>query len=146
MKMKHPSRSNNTIEERHVSEEREKQTSEGTRKYIKLKRKTDADQSSSGTPKKSKTEHVPYADKQLNPGTGLGKVVLNARGSLPTKASRKDVRKYDDFGLPIDDDDSLLFPEKKEGDQAEVTSGVGSMNVKNNSKNGRKKRHRRVDA
>ncbi|CAI8588726.1 unnamed protein product [Vicia faba] len=80
--------------------------SEGTRKYIKLKRKTDADQSSSGTPKKSKTEHVPYADKQPNPGTGLGKVVLNARGSLPTKASRKDVRKYDDFGLPIDDDDS----------------------------------------
>ncbi|CAI8617133.1 unnamed protein product [Vicia faba] len=75
MKMKHPSRSNNTIEERHVSEEREKQTSEGTRKYIKLKRKTDADQTSSGTPKKSKTEHVPYVDKQLNPGTGLGKVV-----------------------------------------------------------------------
>ncbi|KAL5054096.1 hypothetical protein RYX36_034778 [Vicia faba] len=75
MKMKHPSRSNNTIEERHVSEEREKQTSEGTIKYIKLKRKTDADQSSSGTPKKSKTEHVPYADKQPNPGTGLGKVV-----------------------------------------------------------------------
>ena len=75
MKMKHPSRSNNTIEERHVSEEREKQTSEGTRKYIKLKRKTDADQTSSGTPKKSKTEHVPYADKQPNPGTGLGKVV-----------------------------------------------------------------------
>ncbi|CAI8600201.1 unnamed protein product [Vicia faba] len=120
--------------------------SEGTRKYIKLKRKTDADQSSSGTPKKSKTEHVPYADKQPNSGTGLGKVVLNARGSLPTKASRKDVRKYDDFGLPIDDDDSLLVPEKKEGDQAEVTSGVGSMNVKNSSKNGRKKRHRRVDA
>ncbi|CAI8588858.1 unnamed protein product [Vicia faba] len=115
MKMKHPSRSNNTIEERHVSEEREKQTSEGTRKYIKLKHKTDADQSSSGTPKKSKTEHVPYADKQPNPGTGLGKVVLNARGSLPTKDSRKDVRKYDDFGLPIDDDDSLLVPEKKEG-------------------------------
>ncbi|KAL5054093.1 hypothetical protein RYX36_034775 [Vicia faba] len=75
MKMKHPSRSNNTIEERHVSEEREKQTSEGTRKYIKLKRKTNADQSSSGTPKKSKTEHVPYADKQPNPVTGLGKVV-----------------------------------------------------------------------
>ncbi|KAL5097471.1 hypothetical protein RYX36_001798 [Vicia faba] len=63
---------------------------------------------------KSKTEHVPYADKQPNPGTGLGKVVLNARGSLPAKASRKDVRKYDDFGLPIDDDDSLLVPEKKE--------------------------------
>ncbi|CAI8588860.1 unnamed protein product [Vicia faba] len=115
MKMKHPNRSNNTIEERHVSEEREKKTSEGTRKYIKLKHKTNADQSSSGTPKKSKTEHVPYADKQLNPGTGLGKVVLNARGSLPTKASRKDVRKYDDFGLPIDDDNSLLVPEKKEG-------------------------------
>ncbi|CAI8607372.1 unnamed protein product [Vicia faba] len=96
--------------------------SEGTRKYIKLKRKTDADQSSSGTPKKSKTEHVPYADKQPNPGTGLGKVVLNARGSLPTKASRKDVRKYDDFGLPIDDDDSLLVPEKKEGDRPRKTT------------------------
>ncbi|KAL5057325.1 hypothetical protein RYX36_028929 [Vicia faba] len=96
--------------------------SEGTRKYIKLKRKTDADQSSSGIPKKSKTEHVPYADKQTNPGTGLGKVVLNARGSLPTKASRKDVREYDDFGLPIDDDDSLLFPEKKEGDRPQKTT------------------------
>lgn len=101
-----------------------------------MKRKTDADQSSSGTLKKSKTEHVPYADKQPNPGMGLGKVVLNARGSLPTKASRKDVRKYDEFGLPIDDDDSLLVPEKKEGDQAEVTSGVGSLNVKSSSKNG----------
>ncbi|CAI8588724.1 unnamed protein product [Vicia faba] len=76
---------------------------EGTRKYIKLKRKTDA-------------------DKQPNPGTGLGKVVLNARGSLPTKASRKDVRKYDDFGLPIDDDDSLLVPEKKEGDRPQKTT------------------------
>lgn len=96
----------------------------------------DADQSSSGTPKKSKTEHVPYADKQLNPGMGLGKVVLNARGSLPTKASRKEVRKYDEFGLPEDDEDSLLVPEKKEGDQAEVTSGVGSLNVKSSSKNG----------
>ncbi|XP_050920853.1 cysteine-tryptophan domain-containing zinc finger protein 3 isoform X2 [Lathyrus oleraceus] len=136
MKMKHPSRSNNTIEEKCASEEREKQTSEGTRKYIKLKRKVDADQSSSGTPKKSKTEHVPYADKQLNPGMGLGKVVLNARGSLPTKASRKEVRKYDEFGLPEDDEDSLLVPEKKEGDQAEVTSGVGSLNVKSSSKNG----------
>lgn len=30
MKMKHPSRSNNTIEEKRASEEREKQTSEGT--------------------------------------------------------------------------------------------------------------------
>lgn len=49
----------------------------------------DANQSSLGTPKESKTEHVPYADKQLNPGMGLEKVVLNARGSLPKKSCTK---------------------------------------------------------
>ena len=96
----------------------------------------DADQSSSGTPKKSKTEHVPYVDKQSDLGMGLGKVVLNARNSLPTKASRKDVGKYDEFGLPDDDEDSLLAPVKKERDQVEVTSGVGSLDAKNTSKNG----------
>jgi hypothetical protein len=94
-----------------------------------------ADQSRSGTPKKSKTEHVPYSDKQPDSGMGLGKVVLNARNSSPKKSSRKDVRKYAEFGLPEDDEDSLLVPVKIEGDQAEVSSGVRSLDVKN-SKNG----------
>lgn len=136
MSSKNSSRFGNLIEDKYVSEEKEMQISGGSRKHIKLKRKMDADQSSSGTPKKSKTEHVPYADKQSDPGMGLGKVVLNARNSLPTKASRKDVGKYDEFGLPDDDEDSLQAPVKKERDQVEVTSGVGSLDAKNTSKNG----------
>ncbi|CAJ2661985.1 unnamed protein product [Trifolium pratense] len=141
MSSKHSSR---LIEEKHVSEEREKQISGGNRTHIKLKRKMGADQSHLGTPKKSKTEHVPYPDKQPDPGMGLGKVVLNARNSLPTTSSR-DVRKYAEFGLPEDDEDSLLVPVKIEGDQAEVSSGVRSLDMKNSKHGGLGKKRKLKD-
>ncbi|XP_073226267.1 cysteine-tryptophan domain-containing zinc finger protein 3-like isoform X2 [Cicer arietinum] len=137
MSSKHSGRFNSMVEEKHMSEEKEKQISGGNKKHIKLKRKMDADdQLSSGTLKKSKTEHVPYAGKQLDPGTGLRKVVINARNNLPTKAIRKDTSKYDEYCLPEDSEDSLLVPVKKDVDQAQVSSGSRSLDVKSRSKSG----------
>lgn len=95
----------------------------------------DADQYRSGTPKKLKTEDACYDEKQLKAGKGLKKVGLNSRNGLPSKASGMDMRKYDEYCLPEDEQDKLLVPVKKVGDQAQVLSGGGSFNVKNNSKN-----------
>ncbi|XP_027338643.1 uncharacterized protein LOC113852537 [Abrus precatorius] len=140
---KHLSRFGNMIEEKHVPKKKEKQVNGGDRKHVKLKRKMDADQCRSGTPKKSKTENGCYADKQLNPGTGLEKVALNSTNGLPMKASRKDMRKYDEYCLSEDAQDRL--PVKKEGDQAQALSGGGSLDVKNSSKNGLMKKRKRRD-
>ncbi|TKY72634.1 bidirectional sugar transporter SWEET12 [Spatholobus suberectus] len=133
---KHLSRLDNMIEEKLVPKDKEKQVNGGDRKHVKLKRKMDADQYKSGTPKKSKTGNVCYADKQLNPGMGLEKVALYSRNNLPTKASGKDMRNYDEYCLSEDVEDNR-FPVtvKKEGDQAQVSSGGGgSLDVKNSIK------------
>ena len=105
----------------------------GDTKHIKLKRKVEADQYRTGTPKKSKTEDICYADEQLNPDLGLEKVGFNSRKVLPTKTSGNDMRKYDEYCLSEDVQDKLLVPTKK-GDQAVVSSGGGSLDVKNSSK------------
>ncbi|KAK7329412.1 hypothetical protein VNO77_23579 [Canavalia gladiata] len=130
---KHLSRFNNMIEVKHVPNEKETQVNGGDKKHVKLKRKMDADQGRLGTPKKSKTKNVCYADKQLNPGMGLQKVALNSRNGLPTKASEKDMSRYDEYFLSEDVQDSLPVAVKKEEDQAQVSSGGGSLDVKNSS-------------
>lgn len=96
----------------------------------------DADQYRSGTPKKSKTEYVCYADKQLDPDMGPEKVVLNRRNGFSTEASGKDMRKHDEYCISEDVEERSVVPVKKEGDQAQVSSGGGSLDLKNSSKNG----------
>ncbi|KAL2341738.1 hypothetical protein Fmac_009678 [Flemingia macrophylla] len=129
-----PRRLENMIEEKHVPKDKEKKVNGGDRMHFKLKRKMDADQYKSGTPKKSKTENVCYADKQLNPGMGLEKVALYSRNGLPTKASGKDMRKYDEYCLSEEVQVRLPVTAKKVGDQAQVSSGGGFLEVKRSSK------------
>ena len=93
----------------------------------------ESDQYKSGAPRKSKTEDVYYADKQLNPGMDFEKVDLNSRNGLPTKASGKDMWKYDEYCLSEDIQGKLVVPVKK-GDQAQFLSDDGSLDVTNNSK------------
>ncbi|RDX82563.1 hypothetical protein CR513_36627, partial [Mucuna pruriens] len=131
---KHLSRLDNMVDEKHMSKEKEKQVNGGDRKHVNMKRKMDADQYKSGTPKKSKTGNVCYADKQLNPGTGLEKVALYSRNGLPIKASGKDMRKYDEYCLSEDVQEKLPVAVKKEGNQGQVSSGGGSLDVINGSK------------
>ncbi|KAK7354795.1 hypothetical protein VNO80_20288 [Phaseolus coccineus] len=120
---KHLTRPDNMIEEKRVPKEKEKQVNGGIRKHDKLKRKMDADQYKSGTPKKSKTENVFSANMQSNPDMDLEKVSLYSRNGLPTKAGGKDMRKYDEYCLSEDVSDRLPVTVKKEGDQA-VSSGL----------------------
>ncbi|CAL0309629.1 unnamed protein product [Lupinus luteus] len=132
MSSKRFSTCNNLIEEKHVAKEKQKQINGDDRKVIKLKRKMDADQYGSGTPKKSKSEHVFHGEKQLKPGMGLEKVGLKSGNGLPTKASGMDMRKYYDYCLSEDVQDKLLDPANKEGNQ--IHSNGGSFDVKNGSK------------
>lgn len=90
-----------------------------------MKRKVDADQYKSGAPKKSKTENVFSANMQSNPDTDLEKV---PRNGLPTKASGKDMRKYDEYCLSEDVSDRLPVTVKKEGDQA-ISSGLTKKRI-----------------
>ncbi|QCE13241.1 hypothetical protein DEO72_LG11g234 [Vigna unguiculata] len=121
---KHLGRPDNLIEEKHVPKENEKQVNGGDKKPVKLKRKVDADQYQSGVPKKSKTENVFSANIQSNPDMNLEKVSLYSRNGLPAKASGKDMRKYDEYCLSEDVSDRLPVTVKKEGDQAQVSSGI----------------------
>ncbi|XP_014501408.1 uncharacterized protein LOC106762170 isoform X1 [Vigna radiata var. radiata] len=121
---KHLSRPDNMIEEKHVPKENEKQVNGGDRKHVKLKRKVDAEQYKSGPPKKLKTENVFSANIQSNSDMNLEKVSLYSRNGLPTKASGKDMRKYDEYCLSEDASDRLPVTVKKEGDQAQVSSGL----------------------
>ncbi|KAE9591088.1 putative transcription factor & chromatin remodeling CW-Zn family [Lupinus albus] len=123
---------NNLIEEKHVSKEKQKQINGDDRKVIKLKRKMDTDQYRSGTPKKSKSEHVFHGEKQLKPGMGLEKVGLKSGNGLPAKASGMDMRKYYDYCLSEDVQDKLLDLVNKEGNQTQTDGG--SFDVKNGSK------------
>ncbi|KAJ1407623.1 Zinc finger, CW-type [Sesbania bispinosa] len=128
------------LSSKHLPKEKEKQINGDDRKHIKLKRKMDADHFRSGTPKKAKTENVCYVDKQSNPGMNLENVALNSRNGLPTIASGKDMREYDEYCSSEDVQDRLLVPVKKEGDKAQVSSGCGSLDMKNSSNDLRKKR------
>ncbi|CAJ1975979.1 unnamed protein product [Sphenostylis stenocarpa] len=112
------------IEEKHVPKENEKKVNGDDRKHVKLKRKLDADQYKSGIPKKSKTENVFYVNKQLNPDMHLEKVSVYSRNGMPTKASGKDMRKYDEYCLSEDAQDRLPVTVTKEVDQAQGSSGL----------------------
>nr|KYP50137.1 hypothetical protein KK1_028121 [Cajanus cajan] len=141
---KHLSRLENMIEEKHVPKDKEKQVNGGDRKHFKLKRKMDPDQYKSGTPKKSRTENVCHADKQLNPGMGLEKVALYSKNGFPKKASGKDMRKYDESCLSEDVQVRLPVTAKKEGDQAQVSSGGGSLDVKSSIRSDRLMKKRKL--
>ncbi|TKY54131.1 MORC family CW-type zinc finger protein 4 [Spatholobus suberectus] len=141
---KHSSRLNNLIEEKNTPKAKEKLTNGGDRNHVRLKLKMEDNQHGSGTPKKSKTEDICYADKQLNPGMEFRKVGLNSRNGLPTKASGKNMRKYDDYCLSDNLEDKLAFPVKK-GDRAEFLSDDGSLDATNSSKSGSIKKRKMSD-
>ncbi|XP_061349135.1 cysteine-tryptophan domain-containing zinc finger protein 7-like [Gastrolobium bilobum] len=131
---KHLSGLNNLIEEKGIPKEKEKQMNGVDRNHVKLKGKMDANEHRSGIPKKSKTEDVSYTDKQPNPGMHFEKVGPNSRNGLPTKASGKNMRKYDEHCLSEDLQDTLVVPVKK-GNRAQSSSGDGSLGVMNSNKN-----------
>ncbi|RDY01624.1 hypothetical protein CR513_15022, partial [Mucuna pruriens] len=132
---KHSIRLNNFIEEKNTPKAKEKQMNGGDRNHVRLKRKMEDNQHRSAAPKKSKTEDVCYADKQLNPGMEFEKVSLKSTNGLPTKASGENMRKYDDYCWSDDLEDKLVFPVKK-GDWAQFSSDDGSMDATNSSKSG----------
>ncbi|KAG4378362.1 hypothetical protein GLYMA_17G024800v4 [Glycine max] len=141
---KHSSRLNNLIEEKNTPKVKEKQMNGGDRNHVRLKRKMEDNQHGSGTPKKSKAEDVCYADKPLNPGMEFKKVGLISRNSLPTKASGRNMRKYDDYCWSDDLVDKLVVPVKK-GDRAQFSSDDGSLDATNTRKSGSIKKRKMAD-
>uniref|UniRef100_A0A0R0J8U8 CW-type domain-containing protein n=1 Tax=Glycine max TaxID=3847 RepID=A0A0R0J8U8_SOYBN len=141
---KHSSRLNNLIEEKNTPKVKEKQMNGGDRNHFRLKHKMEDNQHGSGTAKKSKTEDVYYADKQLNPSMEFKKVGLNSRNGLPTKASGKNMGKYDDYCWSDDLEDKLVVPVKK-GDWAQFSSDDGSLDATNSSKIGSIKKRKMTD-
>ncbi|KAI4345443.1 hypothetical protein L6164_012567 [Bauhinia variegata] len=129
---KHLSKLHSSVSEKNMPKEKENLIYGGNRKLIKLKRKIDTDQHSSGTTKKSKTEDLCYASEQLD----LEKVGLNSRNGLPMMASGKDMRKYDEYCLSEDGKHKLVVSVKKQGENAQFLSDGGSLEVTNNSKGG----------
>lgn len=105
----------------------------------------DADQYKSGTPKKSKTENITSADKELNPSMDLEKVDQKSRNGFPTKASGKDMRKYDEYCLSEDVQDKLVVPAKKQGYQAQVLLDGGALDLKSNSKKDASMKKRKLE-
>ncbi|XP_020226190.1 uncharacterized protein LOC109807896 [Cajanus cajan] len=138
------SNSKHLIEEKKTVKAKEKQRNGGDRNNARLKRKMGDNQHGSGTPKKSKTEDVCYADKHLNSGLGFKKVGLNSRNGLPTKATGKNMRKYGDYDCSTNQEGKLVVPVKK-GDWAQFSSDDGSLDATNSSKSGSKKKRKMRD-
>ncbi|KAF7837845.1 uncharacterized protein G2W53_006327 [Senna tora] len=136
---------NNLMEVKHSPKEKDQKMNGGDRKHIKLNHKMDADQYKSGTPKKSKTEDFWSADKQLNPSMNLEKEGQNSRNGFPTKASGKDMRKYDEYCLSDDVQNKLVVPVKKQGDQAQVSTDGESLDVKRNRKRDASMKKRKLE-
>ncbi|KAJ1395192.1 Zinc finger, CW-type [Sesbania bispinosa] len=141
---KHLNRLNNSIEEKNIPKEKEKQISGGGRNHVKLKRKMEADQYISGTPKKSMTEDVCYADKELNPDMDFEKVGLSSSYGLPTKGSVKNMRECDEYCLSEDLQNRSVVPIKK-GNQTPFSSDDGSLDIMNSSKSGSIKKRKLND-
>ncbi|XP_027332247.1 uncharacterized protein LOC113847373 isoform X2 [Abrus precatorius] len=131
---KHLSKLKNLIEEKNTRKEKEKQMNGGDRNSVKLKLKMEANEYRSETSKKSKTEDVCHADKQLNSDMEFEKKDLNSRNGFSRKSSGKDTRKYDDYCLPDNLQDKLVVPVKKR-DQAQFSSDDGSLDATNCTKN-----------
>ncbi|XP_028751562.1 uncharacterized protein LOC114711340 [Neltuma alba] len=130
------SKLNSLIEAKHIPKEKEKKMNGGDGKHGKLKRKMEADKHQPRTLVKQKTENIYVADTQLSPGMDLEKVAQNSINGFPTKASGKDMRKYDEYCLYEDVADKLAGPVKKQGDQTQVLSDHGSLDLKSHSENG----------
>ncbi|XP_059435060.1 cysteine-tryptophan domain-containing zinc finger protein 7-like isoform X2 [Corylus avellana] len=114
------------------------QLSAGDVKQIKMKSKREADEYGGGTSKKSKTEDKSYADKHRTSKMDSDRGHISAITALPTKGSGKDMRKYDEYCLSedtkLDVRDKVLVSVKKLGDQAQVLSDGGSLDMRMCSK------------
>jgi hypothetical protein len=114
------------------------QISTGDAKQIKVKSKREADEYEVGTSKKSKTEDMSYVDKHRTSKMDPGRGHISASTALPTKGSGEDMRKYDEYCLSentrLDVRDKVLVSVKKLGDQAQVLSDGGSLDMRMCSK------------
>ncbi|KAI9122861.1 hypothetical protein K1719_005750 [Acacia pycnantha] len=115
------------------------------RKQGKLKRKMEADIYQPRTLKKPKNEDIYITDAQLSPGMDLEKVAQNSRNGFPAKTSGKDMRKYDEYCLSEDVEDKLVGPLKKHGDQTQVSSNGGSLDLKSYSRKGSSLKKRKLE-
>lgn len=116
------------------------QISAGDAKQIKMKSKREADEHGCGTSKKSKTEDLYYSDKHQTSEMDLVRVRISSSAVLPTKGSGKDMRKYDEYCLSedakFDAKDKVIVSVKKLGDQAQIMSDGGSLDMRKSSKKG----------
>lgn len=101
---------------------------------MKMKNKREADHDGYGTSKKAKTENVDCTDKHQNFDVEPGMVGLNSKSGLSTKASGMNTQKSNKYSLSedmkCDSRERLLVSVKKLGDQAQVSSDGGFLDIK----------------
>ncbi|KAM3755481.1 hypothetical protein ACB098_02G042700 [Castanea mollissima] len=133
----HASRSNNLVVEKDMPNIKSS-INGGDAKQIKMKSKREADEHGCGTSKKSKTEDLYYSDKHQTSEMDLVRVRISSSAVLPTKGSGKDMRKYDEYCLSenakFDAKDKVIVSVKKLGDQAQIMSDGGSLDMRKSSK------------
>ncbi|KAM3707663.1 hypothetical protein ACB094_02G042500 [Castanea mollissima] len=133
----HVSRSNNLVVEKDMPNIKSS-INGGDAKQIKKKSKREADEHGCGTSKKSKTEDLYYSDKHQTSEMDLVRVRISSSAVLPTKGSGKDMRKYDEYCLSenakFDAKDKVIVSVKKLGDQAQIMSDGGSLDMRKSSK------------
>ncbi|KAL4642890.1 hypothetical protein ACB092_02G052500 [Castanea dentata] len=133
----HVSRSNNLVVEKDMPNIKSS-INGGDAKQIKMKSKREADEHGCGTSKKSKTEDLYYSDKHQTSEMDLVRVRISSSAVLPTKGSGKDMRKYDEYCLSenakFDAKDKVIVSVKKLGDQAQIMSDGGSLDMRKSSK------------
>ncbi|KAJ7980245.1 CW-type zinc-finger protein [Quillaja saponaria] len=127
----HLSKLQDLVKEKDMPKQNEQQMIGGDGKHIKMKRKRDTDQYG-GNPKKSKSNNAYHVNKRRSPNMDHGKASVNSRSDFPTKASGKDMRKYDDCLSEIAKD--KLLETVKQGHGAQVLSDGRSLDVKNSIK------------
>ncbi|KAL5785243.1 hypothetical protein ACOSQ2_007635 [Xanthoceras sorbifolium] len=126
-------KSGNLDMEKHILKQKEKHMNGGDAKKLKMKNKRDADQHGYGTSKKAKIEDADVADKHRNSDVNVGRVGLKPSAGLQTKASGKNMLKYElcySKGVKCDSKDGILLSIKKLGDQPQVSSDRGSLDMR----------------
>ncbi|KAJ9181948.1 hypothetical protein P3X46_005991 [Hevea brasiliensis] len=104
----------------------------GDTKQIKMKNKRETDLYEYETSEKTKTENASHTDKYHNSDMDLGRMGLNSKSGLSTKASGKEVWKSNEHfsgDLKFDRKEKLLVSMKKLGDRTQMSSDGGSLNM-----------------
>ncbi|TXG71763.1 hypothetical protein EZV62_000342 [Acer yangbiense] len=119
--------------EKHITIQKEKHMNGGDANKLKMKNKRHADQHGYGTSKKAKIEDVDVADKHRISDVELGRMGLKPSAGLQTKASGKNLLKYElsySEDMKCDTKDRILLRIKESGDQPQVSSDRGSLDMR----------------